>query len=204
MTIMKATRTRRLKHHPGVAGVDEAGRGPLAGPVVAAAAILPRGFDVEGLDDSKKLTPDQREALAVRIRESAVYCVALATVEEIDRLNIFWATMLAMERAVAGLGEAPSRILVDGNRVPNGFSGEAVVKGDGKFACIAAASILAKTERDRMMRECAERFPDYGFDAHFGYATPEHLRALEEFGPCDLHRKSFAPCMPDLQMALEL
>ena len=193
-----------LKHLPGVAGVDEAGRGPLAGPVVAAAVILPKGFDIEGLNDSKKLEPKVREELAIRIKERATFFVASASVEEIDRLNILWATMLAMERAVRGLSASPSRILVDGNRVPAGFEGEWKIKGDAHYACIAAASILAKTERDRMMSELSSVHPEYGFEKHFGYSTPEHFRALEEFGPSPIHRKSFAPCRPDDQLELAL
>lgn len=186
------------------AGVDEAGRGPLAGPVVAAAVILPDDFDIEGLDDSKKLEAATREELALRIRERAIWSISEGGLDEIEKLNIHWATMEAMRRAVEGLSTAPERILIDGNKIPRGLAAEWVVKGDGKYACIAAASILAKTHRDALMTRMAEQFPQYGFDRHFGYATPEHLRALEEHGPCAIHRMSFAPCRPDEQLAFDL
>lgn len=185
-------------------GVDEAGRGPLAGPVVAAAVILPDDFDIEGLDDSKKLDAGTREELEQRIKAHARWAIAEGTLEDIERLNIHWATMEAMRRAVHQLGGEADRILIDGNKIPPGLQAEWVVKGDGKYACIAAASILAKTYRDALMTELAEEYPEYGFEKHFGYATPEHLRALEEHGPCAIHRRGFAPCRPDEQLALDL
>jgi ribonuclease HII len=183
----------KLRNHPGAAGLDEAGRGPLAGPVVAAAVVLPKRFDVSGINDSKKLTAAQREALAVRIREKAYWAVVAVDHEEIDRLNILWASMEAMKRALSQLPSAPDRIFVDGHIVPRGLEerAKAVVKGDGKIACIAAASILAKVERDRLMVELAKEYPQYGFDKHFGYSTPEHLEALRLHGPCVIHRRSF-------------
>ncbi|HMS54625.1 MAG TPA: ribonuclease HII [Fimbriimonadaceae bacterium] len=192
----------RLKRYPGYAGVDEAGRGPLAGPVYAAAVILPERFNLPGLNDSKQLTANERNDLAESIKQQSCWSIAFATVEEIDRINILWATMLAMRRAIDGLTQSPNGILIDGNRIPEGFTAEAVVKGDAKVACIAAASILAKTERDRVMVELADQFPQYGFDRHFGYSTPEHFRALEEHGPCAIHRRSFAPCRPQEQLCL--
>ena len=181
---------RKLIHLPGVAGADEAGRGPLAGPVVVAAVVLPKGFRVSGIDDSKKLTPERREQQAERIKEKAAWCVEVVGVDEIDRYNILWASMLGMARALERL--TFSRALVDGNCLPRTtLPVEAVVKGDGKYACIAAASIIAKTERDRIMREVSLEYPEYGFDSHFGYSTPDHLAALDRFGPCPLHRRSF-------------
>lgn len=186
---------KALAHIPGAAGLDEAGRGPLAGPVVAAAVILPEGFDVRGLNDSKLLDPAGRAEQEVRIKAAAQWAVCFVDTDEIDRLNILWASMAAMERAYAELASAPTRALVDGNRVPLSMLGfaEAVVKGDAKIACIAAASILAKTARDRYMQSIACQYPQYGFEHHFGYSTPEHFAALQEHGPCPLHRRSFAP-----------
>ena len=177
------------------AGVDEAGRGPLAGPVVAAAVILDDKKRINGLADSKVLTPLQRDKLFDRIREKALCCsVALATVEEIEELNIFHATMLAMKRAVEGLRLKPVKVLVDGNRLPKlEMLSEAIVDGDAKIKSISAASILAKVTRDRMLVELHEHFPQYGFAAHKGYSTPEHLLALQVHGPCVHHRRFFAP-----------
>jgi ribonuclease HII len=177
------------------AGVDEAGRGPLAGPVVAAAVILDDKKRINGLADSKVLTPLQRDKLFDRIREKALCCsVALATVEEIEELNIFHATMLAMKRAVEGLRLKPVKVLVDGNRLPKlDMLSEAIVDGDAKIKSISAASILAKVTRDRMLVELHEQFPQYGFAAHKGYSTPEHLEALRTHGPCVHHRRFFAP-----------
>jgi ribonuclease HII len=181
----------KLIHLPGVAGADEAGRGPLAGPVVVAAVVLPKGFHVAGIDDSKRLTPEQRERQAERIKAEAEWCVEVVEVEEIDRYNILWASMLGMARALERLSF--TRALVDGNCLPRtALPVEAVVKGDGKYACIAAASIVAKTTRDALMRDLAREYPEYGFDSHFGYSTPEHISALERHGPCPLHRRSFA------------
>ncbi|HRI44161.1 MAG TPA: ribonuclease HII [Fimbriimonadaceae bacterium] len=181
----------------GTAGIDEAGRGPLAGPVVAAAVVLPRGFPVHGIDDSKRLAPSEREELAERIRDGATWSVAVVDVEEIDRLNILWASMRAMEIAFSGLVIEAGRVVIDGDRIPPGLAHldgcRAIVDGDAKIACIAAASILAKTARDALMRGLAEEHPGYGFERHFGYATPEHLRALRELGPCPIHRRTFSP-----------
>ncbi len=178
-----------------VCGIDEAGRGPLAGPVVAAAVILDPARPIPGLNDSKKLSEKRREELAVQIREHALaWAVAEASVEEIDRINILQATFLAMQRAVAGLSIRPEAAMVDGNRCPKlDIPVEAVVKGDGKIASIAAASILAKTVRDAGMLALHARYPDYGFDRHMGYPTPAHLAALQAHGPSPVHRRSYAP-----------
>jgi len=179
----------------GLCGVDEAGRGPLAGPVTAAAVMLDPGRPIDGLRDSKKLSAVARERLADEIRQhAAAWCVAEASVEEIDRLNILHATMLAMQRAVAGLQRAPDDVWVDGNRCPNWpWRSQAVVKGDDKVAAIAAASILAKTERDRFMCRLHDEYPAYGFAQHMGYGTAAHLAALKAHGACPQHRRSFAP-----------
>ena len=178
-----------------VAGVDEAGRGPLAGPVVAAAVILDPGRSIEGLADSKALSAARREALAVEIRARArAHAVAQADVAEIDALNILRATMLAMRRAVEALGVAPDEVLVDGNRCPDiVFRVRAIVKGDRDVAAISAASILAKTVRDALLVELDAVHPAYGFAQHKGYPTPEHLAALARHGPCAAHRRSFGP-----------
>ncbi|WP_374327469.1 ribonuclease HII [Azonexus sp.] len=185
-----------------VCGVDEAGRGPLAGPVVAAAVILDPARPIVGLNDSKKLSERRRAALAIEIREKALaWAVAEASVEEIDRLNILHASLLAMQRAVAGLGVAPERALIDGNRCPRlPVPAEAVVKGDGKIASIAAASILAKTVRDAGMLVLHEQYPHYGFDRHMGYPTPAHFAALEAHGASPVHRRSFAPVARQLSL----
>jgi ribonuclease HII len=175
-------------------GVDEAGRGPLAGPVYAAAVILDPTRRVNGLADSKVLDPERREILAARIKERAIaWSVAFATVEEIDRINIFHASMLAMRRAVAGLSVPPEHALIDGNSRPPGLAcgASAIVDGDAKEKCISAASILAKTARDAEMTGLHDRYPQYGFHNHKGYGTPEHLEALGRVGPCEIHRKSF-------------
>ena len=178
-----------------VAGVDEAGRGPLAGPVVAAAVILDERQPIAGLADSKKLTAARRDQLYDEIRAKALCCcVAQASVEEIDRLNILQATLLAMQRAVAGLRLKPGLVLVDGNRLPLlEMRAEAIVKGDAKVAAISAASILAKVTRDRGLELLDQRYPQYGFARHKGYGTAEHLQALRVHGPCPEHRRSFAP-----------
>jgi ribonuclease HII len=177
------------------AGVDEAGRGPLAGPVVAAAVIQDDKKRILGLADSKVLTPLQRDKLYDKIREKALCCaVGQASVEEIDDLNIFHATMLAMKRAVEGLRLKPVKVLVDGNRLPKlDILAEAIVDGDAKIKSISAASIIAKVTRDRMLLELHDQFPQYGFAAHKGYSTPEHLEALRVHGPCIHHRRHFAP-----------
>lgn len=185
-----------LTYPPGlVCGVDEAGRGPLAGPVVVAAVILDPGRPLLGIDDSKKLSAAQRERLAPLIREQALcWAVAEASVEEIDRLNILQATLLAMQRAVAALSVRPERALVDGNRCPQlDIPVAAVVKGDGQIASIAAASILAKTVRDAGMQILHLEFPHYGFDRHMGYPTAAHVAALKQHGPSPAHRRSFRP-----------
>ncbi len=178
-----------------VAGVDEAGRGPLAGPVVAAAVILDDMRPIKGLADSKKLSPKRREAWYDAIRARALCCsTADASVEEIDRLNILHATMLAMRRAVQGLRLKPTKVLVDGNRIPPlDVLAEAIVKGDAKVPAISAASILAKVTRDRMLADLHIRHPEYGFDQHKGYGTAQHLEALRRLGPLPEHRRSFAP-----------
>ena len=183
-----------------VAGVDEAGRGPLAGPVVASAVILPPDRPLDGLDDSKKLSAARRETLAAEIKSRAVaWSVAWCDAAEIDAINILAATMLAMRRAVFGLSVFPTAIRVDGNRLPdlrfNGrhIEGEAIVGGDGKVAAISAASILAKTTRDAIMERMDCLYPGYDFKRHKGYGTAVHRERLRQKGPCDLHRRSFAP-----------
>ena len=180
---------------PGLAGVDEVGRGPLAGDVVAAAVILDPGQPIEGLRDSKKLTEARREALAVQIREHAVaWAVARASVAEIDKLNILHASMLAMKRAVEALTPQPGYVLVDGNRLPVWqYASEPVVKGDDRVPAIAAASILAKVQRDNELVTLEQRYPGYGFAKHKGYPTAAHLAALRELGVTPVHRRSFAP-----------
>jgi ribonuclease HII len=181
---------------PGLmAGVDEAGRGPLAGPVVAAAVILDDLKPIRGLNDSKLLTARARERLYIEIHAKALcFCIAQASVEEIDELNILQATMLAMRRAVEGLRLRPNKVLVDGNRLPMlKIAAEAIVKGDSKVKAISAASILAKVHRDRLCQDLHLQHPQYGFDGHKGYPTPAHLAALKEHGACPHHRRSFAP-----------
>lgn len=178
-----------------VAGVDEAGRGPLAGPVVAAAVILDDLHPLRGLRDSKAVGKRTRERLFDEIRATALcFCIAEASVDEIDRLNILQATLLAMHRAVEGLRLRPARVLVDGNRLPQlGVPAEAIVRGDAKVAAISAASILAKVHRDRLCLTLHEAHPQYGFAEHKGYPTEAHLAALREHGACPAHRHSFAP-----------
>lgn len=178
-----------------VAGVDEAGRGPLAGPVVAAAVILDDMQPIDGLADSKKLTARQRDKLYDEIRAKALCCsIAEASVEEIDEINILQATMLAMRRAVEGLRLKPSMVLVDGNRLPVlKVPAEAIVKGDAKVAAISAASILAKVHRDRLCEQLDEAYPQYGFAGHKGYPTVDHVAALKQHGVTPAHRRSFGP-----------
>ena len=178
-----------------LAGVDEAGRGPLAGPVVAAAVILNDLAPITGLKDSKVLTARQRERLFDEIHAKALcFCIAQASVEEIDALNILEATMLAMRRAVDGLRLRPHKVLVDGNRLPTlTVAAVAIIKGDSKVQAISAASILAKVHRDRLCLELHAQHPQYGFDGHKGYPTPAHLAALREHGVCQHHRRTFAP-----------
>ena len=176
-----------------ICGVDEAGRGPLAGPVCAAAVILPRGLEIDGLNDSKKLTEKKREALYDPIREQAIaYGIAFATVEEIEELNILNATFLAMNRAIEQLNPVPELALIDGNRSTGiRFPSRCVVKGDARCADIAAASVLAKVTRDRYMLEMAGKYPEYHFEQHKGYGTKLHYDALREYGPSPIHRMSF-------------
>ena len=177
-----------------VCGVDEAGRGPLAGPVYAAAVILPPDCVIEGLNDSKKLSEKKREMLFNVIRERAVaYCIASASVEEIEKYNILQATFLAMNRAVCGLHCPANYALIDGNRVPDGLAipCETVVGGDAKSCSVAAASILAKVSRDRELTELDQRYPQYHFSKHKGYGTKEHIDAIRRYGPCEIHRMSF-------------
>jgi ribonuclease HII len=193
-----------------VAGVDEAGRGPLAGPVVAAAVILDPARPIRGLADSKVLEPEERERLALMTRARALcHAVAWADAEEIDSINILQATMLAMRRALLGLRIPPQQVLVDGNRCPN-MSGlgyecrfEAIVKGDAKVPSISAASILAKTTRDALMRELDVRYPGFSLSGHKGYPTPSHVAALCALGPSPLHRRSFAPVRANVRVAEE-
>lgn len=187
----------------GLCGVDEAGRGPLAGPVMAAAVMLDPERPIPGLRDSKKLSASKREQLADAIRlHAAAWCVAEASVAEIDQLNILQATMLAMQRAVAGLARAPDDVWVDGNRCPHWpWRSQAVVKGDDKVAAIAAASILAKTARDHFMQQLHAEFPAYGFAQHMGYGTAVHLAALKTHGACPHHRRSFGPVKLALDQA---
>ena len=174
-------------------GVDEAGRGPLAGPVCAAAVILPRGLVIEGLNDSKKLSEKRREAIYAEITQKALYWhAAFASVEEIEELNILGATYLAMNRAIAGLGVEPELALIDGNRASGvEYNCKCVVGGDGKCADIAAASVIAKVTRDRLMRELDREYPGYGFAKHKGYGTAAHYAAIRELGQCAAHRPSF-------------
>lgn len=177
-----------------ICGVDEAGRGPLAGPVCAAAVILPEGLEIEGVNDSKKLTEKKREALFDVIKEKALsYCVAFGTLEEIEEFNILEATFIAMNRAIDGLEAEPDFALIDGNRAPKGIKipCETVVKGDAKSMSIAAASILAKVTRDRLMEEYDKEYPQYNFSKHKGYGTKEHTSLIIEYGPSPIHRLSF-------------
>lgn len=190
---------------PRIAGVDEAGRGPLAGPVVCAAVILKPRARLPGLDDSKRVCANAREDLFPRIQAQAIaFCVVFIEVDEIDRLNIFHATMEGMRRAVLGPVHAPDRVLVDGNALPRGLPcpADALVGGDGRERAIMAASILAKVSRDRHMVALDALHPGYGFSAHKGYSTPEHLSALERLGPCAQHRRSFAPVTRQYELAL--
>lgn len=192
-----ATDIERLLLEQGVpyCGVDEAGAGPLCGDVVAAAVILDPANPIEGLNDSKKLTEKKREKLFDEIREKAVdYCIARATVEEIDRLNILNARMLAMSRAIDGLQLPCQHALIDGNKAPETpLATTTIIKGDSLVAAISAASVLAKVQRDREMLVLDEQYPGYGFARHKGYGTAAHMEALQALGPCDIHRRSYAP-----------
>lgn len=181
------------KGYSAVCGVDEAGRGPLAGPVCAAAVILPENTIIEGVNDSKKLTEKKREVLFEVIKEKAIsYCIAYASVEEIESINILNATMLAMKRAVEGLDVKADYAMIDGNRMPElDINGECIVKGDAKSMSVACASILAKVSRDRLLYKYAEEYPQYHFEKHKGYGTKVHVEALKQYGPCPYHRMSF-------------
>ncbi len=181
------------KGYKAVCGVDEAGRGPLAGPVCAAAVILPENTIIEGVNDSKKLSEKKREALFDVIKEQALsYSIAFASVEEIEEMNILNATMLAMKRAVEGLDVKADYAMIDGNRLPNlDIDSEFIIKGDAKSMSIACASILAKVSRDRLLYKYAGEFPEYSFDKHKGYGTKVHVEALKKYGPCKYHRLSF-------------
>ena len=194
----------RKRGHVVIAGVDEAGRGSLAGPVVAAAVILPVGCLLPGVQDSKKLTPAEREQLYHEIRAAAqVVAVAHCQADVVDAVNILRATHIAMRNALEQLSPTPDLVLVDGLFVPElGFPQVAIVKGDGKSISIAAASIIAKVERDAMMRELDAQYPGYGFAEHKGYGTAQHRRALRTLGPCPIHRRSFAPVQLCAQMTL--
>ncbi len=193
-TLLRRERSLWAEGMARIAGVDEAGVGPLAGPVVAAAVIFPRGFGLRGVDDSKKLTPERREELAPAIRASAAsWAVARVESTEIDRINIYQASVEAMRQALAALVPAPEYVLVDGRPIPGlSLPQEAVVQGDRRCHAIAAASILAKTVRDALMVEYEARFPGYGFAHHKGYCTEAHREALRRLGPCEIHRRSFS------------
>jgi ribonuclease HII len=184
-----------------IAGVDEAGRGPLAGPVVAAAVILDTSKPIEGLADSKKLPEGQRNRLAVLIKQHALsYSIAQASVTEIDQINILQATLLAMQRAVNGLSLLPELVLVDGNRLPNlAIPAQAIVKGDSKIKAISAASILAKVTRDAIMVDYHAQYPDFSFHIHKGYGTKQHIAEIEKFGCLDIHRRTFNPVRSKLK-----
>ena len=181
------------KGYKSVCGIDEAGRGPLAGPVCAAAVILPEGVIIDGVNDSKKLSEKKRESLFDVIREQALsYSIAYATVDEIEEINILNATMLAMRRAIDGLEIKADYAMIDGNKIPPiDIDAECIVKGDAKSMSIACASILAKVSRDRLLYKYAEEYPMYGFDKHKGYGTKVHREAILKYGPCPYHRKSF-------------
>ncbi|MDI9330784.1 MAG: ribonuclease HII [Alphaproteobacteria bacterium] len=203
-TFLRAEQSALDWDSPGlVAGVDEAGRGPLAGPVFAAAVILDELHPINGLADSKKLSPRRRDVLYDAIRAKALCCsVAQASVQEIDELNILQATMLAMRRAVDGLRLKPVKVLVDGNRLPVlDVRAEAIIQGDAKVAAISAASILAKVERDRWCQQIDAQYPSYGFARHKGYGTPDHMQALRTHGPTPWHRRSFAPVAQSLTLS---
>jgi ribonuclease HII len=199
MNLSSITSTHHL-----VAGVDEAGRGPLAGPVVVAAVILPATYSLKGLDDSKRISHELRVSLFPQIRKQAIaFSIEVVDVEEIEQLNILRATLTGMQRAVLSLSPAPTLTLVDGNRAPE-ISGEVhtIIQGDHWVPAISAASILAKVTRDQMMAQWHQQYPQYGFDRHKGYATPEHLACLKKYGPCPIHRKTFAPVRDLLEPSL--
>lgn len=212
MILLKPDYAFEIEHgapHVRVCGIDEAGRGPLAGPVVAACVVIDAENCPEGLDDSKKLDEPKREALFAELSRCAEIGVGIASVEEIDRLNILWASMLAMSRAFAALERVPAFALVDGNRLPKlACPGRAIVEGDGRVLSIAAASIVAKVTRDRLMTGLAAEHRGYGWETNRGYGTPEHLDALNRLGPTLHHRRSFAPVRnilsPGIQEGLDL
>ncbi len=189
-------------HH--CAGVDEAGRGPLAGPVVVAAVILPASHGLQGLDDSKRLSAERREALFPAIKEVAIsFAIEVVAVEEIEGLNILGATLIGMQRSVQALNPFPTLALVDGNRAPKlACEVRTIVEGDHRVPVISAASILAKVTRDGIMARWHREYPQYGFDRNKGYPTPGHLQCLKEFGPCPIHRKTFAPVRAALELRL--
>lgn len=193
MNWIEYEQSAELKGYKAICGVDEAGRGPLAGPVCAAAVILPPNTIIDGVNDSKKLTEKKREALFDVIKETAVsYSIAYASVEEIESINILNATMLAMKRAVEGLDVKADYAMIDGNKMPPlDIDGETIVKGDAKSMSIACASILAKVSRDRLLYEYAKEYPQYHFDKHKGYGTAAHREAILKYGPCPYHRMSF-------------
>ena len=193
MNWIEYEQSAELKGYKAICGVDEAGRGPLAGPVCAAAVILPPNTIIDGVNDSKKLTEKKREALFDVIKETAVsYSIAYASVEEIESINSLNATMLAMKRAVEGLDVKADYAMIDGNKMPPlDIDGETIVKGDAKSISIACASILAKVSRDRLLYEYAKEYPQYQFDKHKGYGTSAHREAILEYGPCPYHRMSF-------------
>ena len=190
--------------HHRVAGVDEAGRGPLAGPVVVAAVMLPARYTLEGLDDSKRLTRELRESLFPAIQQQAIsFTIVEVDIDEIEQLNILGATLTGMKRAVQTLKPAPTLALVDGNRAPElNCEVHTIIEGDHWVPAISAASILAKVTRDKIMLQMHEKYPGYGFDRNKGYPTPEHLRCLKELGPCPIHRKTFAPVRDVLEPRL--
>lgn len=202
---MSFERKARSQGYKYIAGVDEAGRGPLAGPVVAAACIIPRGVYFSGIDDSKKLTPEQREMLfaALTTHPKVIYALGVVSAEVIDRVNIYQATIQAMFQAIAGLSQEPDYLLVDGMALPHSLPSQKIIGGDGKSQSIAAASVLAKVTRDRMAQEWEIKWPEYGFGRHKGYGTPQHLAALALHGPCALHRHSFAPIAKKTVVQLE-
>ncbi len=184
-----------MEYKKGWVGVDEAGRGPLAGPVVASAVWIPKEFDFSGIQDSKTLSKSQREVAFYKIEENCVYSIGIASVEEIDKINILQASLLAMTRAIEQLKHDAEGFLFDGGFVPDDFksNGISVIDGDAKYVQISAAGIAAKVIRDKMMTHYADEYPVYGFEKHFGYATRQHLQSLHQYGVCPIHRKTFSP-----------
>ena len=199
LEIEKRLYDRGFEH---ICGIDEAGRGPLAGPVCAAAVILPKGLEIEGVNDSKKLTEKKREALFDIITEKALACsIAFGTNTEIDRINILQCTLLTMKKAVEGLSIKPDYAIIDGNKLPDlDIPSEYVIKGDAKSMSIACASILAKVSRDRLMYEYAKKYPEYHFEKHKGYGTKLHISSIMEYGPCEIHRATFLKKIYDREL----